>query len=352
MSSQNLEDRVIQAAETALARQEYVSAIDVLCGMGLLAFTHVESWRKGRIEFLEPMIQGSPQKISASLEIFHGWVREKGLKPSETHYVRRTRNGIAPLQFSAGGDPNIEKTYATNYVSPALSERKQQKLREKSNKAPELVVFQILRDSQCSECGTKIEEGDFLSMEGEQALCLACARLDELEFLPSGDAALTRRAAKYSERKAVVVRFSRSRGRYERQGILVEKAALEHAEQECTDDAEERAAARARGAMRRREQDRELVARMTKQIAILFPGCPAREAAAIAEHTAARGSGRVGRTEAGRNLKEEALTAAVVAAVRHNHTAYDELLASGIDRIRARERVADKVDEILSAWRG
>ena len=35
---------------------------------------------------------------------------------------------------------------------------------------------------------------------------------------------------------------------------------------------------------------------MTKQIAILFPGCPPRDAAAIAEHTAVRGSGRVGRT--------------------------------------------------------
>jgi hypothetical protein len=59
---------------------------------------------------------------------------------------------------------------------------------------------------------------------------------------------------------------------------------------------------------------------MAKQIGVLFPGCPAHELATIAEHTAARGSGRVGRTEAGRNLEERALTAAVIAAVRHNHT--------------------------------
>src|SRR5213076_1811162 len=102
-----------------------------------------------------------------------------------------------------------------------------------------------------------------------------------------------------------------SRGRYERQGILVEGAALERAERECTDDADERAAARTRAAVQRREQDRELVARMTQQIGMLFPGCPPREAAAIAGHTAARGSGRVGRTQAGRNLEEQALTAAV-----------------------------------------
>jgi hypothetical protein len=47
-----------------------------------------------------------------------------------------------------------------------------------------------------------------LSMELEQSLCLQCARLDDLEFLPSGDAAVTRRASKYSGRVAVVVRFS------------------------------------------------------------------------------------------------------------------------------------------------
>jgi hypothetical protein len=51
-------------------------------------------------------------------------------------------------------------------------------------------------------------------MEAEQPLCLACAGLADLEYLPAGDTALTRRASKYSQRTAVVVRFSRSRQRY------------------------------------------------------------------------------------------------------------------------------------------
>jgi hypothetical protein len=90
---------------------------------------------------------------------------------------------------------------------------------------------------------------------------------------------------------------------------------------------------------------------MMKQIAMLFPGCPTSEVAAIAKHTAQRGSGRVGRTEAGRNLEERALTLAVVAAVRHNHTQYDELLASGVDRVTARQQVAPGIEEILAMWR-
>ena len=346
-----LEERVYRAAEEALVRQHYVSFIDVLCGMGLLASSAVNSWRKGRIDFLESEIQGSRNKLSSSIAIFLRWAQEKGLKPSETDYVRTARSGTVPLQFLLSGDPQIENVFRTHYVSPALSERKQQRLQEKLEKAPLPVVFLNLRDAQCSECGAEIVQGSMLLMEADQPLCLYCARLDGLEFLPAGDTALTRRVTKYSERAAVVVRFNRAHKRYERQGILVEETALQKAEQECVQDADERAAARARAAVQRGEQDRKLVAQMTKLIADLFPGCPATEVAAIAEHTAVRGSGRVGRSETGRNLDEKALTLAVGAAVRHNHTPYDELLACGVDRADARQQIAGKVDEVLAKWR-
>src|ERR1700738_424196 len=82
------------------------------------------------------------------------------------------------------------------------------------------------------------------------ALCLACADLDHLEFLPSGDAAVTRRASKHSKLKAVVLQWSRTRHRYERQGILAETEAIEKAETECLADADRRI----RQAERRRER--------------------------------------------------------------------------------------------------
>ena len=65
-----------------------------------------------------------------------------------------------------------------------------------------------------------------LMMEGPGPACLRCVGLNDLEFLPAGDALLTRRARARSTRYAVVVRFSRTRGRYERQGLLVEPQAL------------------------------------------------------------------------------------------------------------------------------
>jgi hypothetical protein len=83
----------------------------------------------------------------------------------------------------------------------------------------------------------------------------------------------------------------------------------------------------------------------------LFPGCPADRAQAIAVHTGRRGSGRVGRTAAGRALDREAVTLAVVAEVRHADIPYDELLMSGVDRDEARWRIEAQVEEIRERWR-
>lgn len=70
---------------------------------------------------------------------------------------------------------------------------------------------------------------DLLMMEPPGPACLRCVGLDDLEFLPAGDARLTRRAKANSTKYAVVVRFSRTRRRYERQGLLVEPRALAEA---------------------------------------------------------------------------------------------------------------------------
>jgi len=220
-----------------------------------------------------------------------------------------------------------------------------------SSEAKDLVVFDILRDSQCADCGKELLGGDFLFMEGERPLCLTCADLDHLVYLPRGDTALTRRARKHSTLSAVVVRFSRARKRYERQGVLVEEAALEQAGAECSADAGERSARRERAEIYRDKQDQVLAVRMAESIRQMFPGCPPGEARAIAAHTSVRGSGRVGRTAAGRALEEDVLRAAVVAAIRHRHTKYDRLLMQGLGRMDARDAVRHEIDRVLESWR-
>ena len=205
-----------------------------------------------------------------------------------------------------------------------------------------------LKDWSCSACGGT---GELLIMDDSGPLCMACAEMDHLVFLPSGDAALTRRAKRRSGLSAVVVRFSRSRGRYERQGVLVEEAALEQAEAECLADEPARARRRERDAERRAGGDLKLQGEMAAAITDLYPGCPAERAQAIARHAATRGSGRVGRSAAGRALERTAIELAVMASVRHQDTPYDDLLMSGIDRHEAREQVRQTVESVLDAWR-
>jgi hypothetical protein len=353
MAKRDLGERVAAAAQRALDNGKYVTAVDVLMGMGLLQPYYFEKWRRGEVPHLEGTIQCNPSKLSETMRLFRSWAESRGLKASETVYTAQGRGGQRhTLQFSVSGNPEIEKTYQTHYLASELSEKKQQRLIEKAAAPKELVVFSTLRDSECSECQKELWKGSFLTLENGAALCLDCADLGHLIFLPSGDAALTRRAGKYSVLRTVVVRFSRTRGRYERQGLLVEPAALEQAEEECLADEEVRVRRRERHAERRESEDASLVERMTERILALYPGCPPKEARAIAAHTAARGSGRVGRTEAGRALEDEALRLAVVAAVRHRHTAYDELLMKGVERLDARGRVREQIDEVLEQWSG
>ena len=81
----------------------------------------------------------------------------------------------------------------------------------------ELKVFISNRESTCGECGEHLGSQAWITLAGEKgALCLACADLDHLLFLPSGDTALTRRARKYSTLAAVVLQWSLARKRYER----------------------------------------------------------------------------------------------------------------------------------------
>src|SRR5277367_6858026 len=93
MSTKNrhsLADRVARAAEASLAIQEYVAPLDVLMGIGWLDANTEKRWRLGQIESLEQALQVNPARISEAMELFHSWVKTKGLAPSGAEYVART----------------------------------------------------------------------------------------------------------------------------------------------------------------------------------------------------------------------------------------------------------------------
>ena len=218
--------------------------------------------------------------------------------------------------------------------------------------AQDLKVFITAGESSCGECGSVLGRHAWITLAGERgALCLACADLDHLVFLPAGDVALTRRARKHSALAAVVLKWSRARKRYERQGLLVEEEALGRAEAECLGDADARARAREREAARRGEIDREYVDRFAQRVREFFPRCPPGTEIAIARHACLKYSGRVGRSAGAKALDEQAVLLAVAAHVRHAQTRYDVLLTTGHERHEARRQVQALVDQVLAAWR-
>jgi hypothetical protein len=224
-----LADRVAKAAEAALAARHFVSAVDILVGIGWLDPQAVERWRRGQIDCLEEVVRTNLPRISEAMRLFRSWATARGLFASETAYVARTPRRQT-LRFSRSGNPAIEASYRTHWVSQELSEKKREHLAAKASRAPELTVIQPLSTEwTCHRCsGT----GDLLMMETPGPACLRCVGLGDLAYLPAGDALLTRRAKVKSTRYAVVVRFSRTRRRYERQGLLVEPQALADAQRD------------------------------------------------------------------------------------------------------------------------
>jgi hypothetical protein len=217
----------------------------------------------------------------------------------------------------------------------------------------EILVFITSHEATCSECKEDLGHHAWITLNQERgALCLSCADLDHLVYLPAGDPAVTRRARKNSTLSAVVLKLSRARKRYERQGLLVEEAGLAQAEAECLADADARERRRERESGRRAEIDRHYVERFAARVRELYPRCPAGEETAIAEHACLKYSGRVGRTASAKSLEAEPVRLAVAAHVRHVHTNYDNLLAKGCDRHDARSRVHEYVERVLEEWEG
>jgi hypothetical protein len=346
VAQRSLRTRVVAAAREALAQQGSVTPVDVCLGLGWLHQVNVDDWRYGRVDDLEYFLPVRDSRLIDLLVYLQEWASERGLQRAEAEYVSAGRSR-RQLRFLADGNPRVEAAWRVRWMSADLDDRKRARITKAQDSAPDLLVIQPLKEFTCAECqGT----GDLLIMDKPGPLCLACADLDHLVFLPSGDTALTRRAKKASGLSAVVVRWSRSRKRYERQGLLVEEVALEQAEQQCLADEDARTRRRERDRERRATEDVELQASMAIQIKRLFPNCPAGRAEAIARHTSLRGSGRVGRSAAGRALDETAITLAVVASVRHEDTDYDSLLMSGVPRDIARDQTRPTIDRILASW--
>ena len=158
------------------------------------------------------------------------------------------------------------------------------------------IVYILRRETQCGRCKRELWQKEFVCLTGGEALCLECAGLAHLEYLPAGDTAVTRRATKYSGLHVVVMKKSAARKRSERQGILAEPKAIRRAEAESVADAEKRARQQAKAAKRREKEDQAYIAAFTEAILRQFPDCPVADAQEVARHACQKWFIRILRT--------------------------------------------------------
>jgi len=103
----------------ATSARDFVSATDILVGIGWLDAQAFEHWRRGQIDCLEELVRANLQRISEAMRLFRSWATARGLFASPTAYVGRTPRRQT-LRFSRSGNPAIEASYRTHWVSPEL----------------------------------------------------------------------------------------------------------------------------------------------------------------------------------------------------------------------------------------
>jgi hypothetical protein len=100
----------------------------------------------------------------------------------------------------------------------------------------------------------------------------------------------------------------------------------------------------------RRKDDRD----RAKAKAVLrkcYPKMPLSDLKKVLSHAFMKGSGRVGRTN-GQSIERRA-SLAVGAHIRHNYTAYDDMLNGGeVNREQARNHVWKTVKDVKLGWTG
>lgn len=128
MNRQELSKKIVKIANQTFSDKQYVASIDILLGLGYLSSSILEDWRRGRFPYLEQRLQVNLSKLSFVMKCFRQWAQKQGLIPRKTAYVQKACSRTIHLRFSKSGNETIEKHYRTHYISPLLTQQKQQRL--------------------------------------------------------------------------------------------------------------------------------------------------------------------------------------------------------------------------------
>lgn len=110
--------RVAQAVVALLTKGNVVAPVDVLVHMELLEPKRLADWRRGRVPYLEKVIDCNLNRLSKLLRILRFYAHDMNVVPSVTAYMRWGKGPKQRLLFTKTGDPRLEEAYARHFVWP------------------------------------------------------------------------------------------------------------------------------------------------------------------------------------------------------------------------------------------
>jgi hypothetical protein len=117
--------RVVRAVAKILVRSDVVAPVEVFLEMGNLTKKNYESWRLGKVPYLERVFEGSLSKANRILRIIGFHVHDLNMVPRQAVYHQRCKTGNRILRFSKSGIKRVEEAYGRHYVWNQSSEKKQ-----------------------------------------------------------------------------------------------------------------------------------------------------------------------------------------------------------------------------------
>jgi hypothetical protein len=122
MNRTEIESKLSVVTSELLKAKGFISPVEVFIRMGCLDAKDYDSWRHGRVPYLESVINGSLNQITFIMKTLRRNSINGGLKPSWTAYRSWGKGGGRELRFSKSRTPSIEQAYSTHFVKKQTSD--------------------------------------------------------------------------------------------------------------------------------------------------------------------------------------------------------------------------------------
>jgi hypothetical protein len=106
----------VRATGKILSRGDVFTPVDILIEMGRLTKNNYVAWRKGRIPYLERVIEGNLSKTNRILRIIGFHAHDLDMVSHVSVYHQWGKGTERVLKFSKSGYSKLEKAYSRHYT--------------------------------------------------------------------------------------------------------------------------------------------------------------------------------------------------------------------------------------------